>query len=150
MADADEFVDQADIRVTMIWPKGLKARVRDLTGSRGLTAFVVNAVLERLRDFDSTVIQTERDDARRLTQALVERIQTSGNTALLQSLRLPEWIDGAPTRHVRRPQAPPAATPPAVRASPITHASVSTREPTSQRCPRCGNEMVGSECWTCA
>ena len=45
-------------RLTMQWPDGLKAQVRDKTGARGLTGFVVEAVKAKL--FDQAIPACDR------------------------------------------------------------------------------------------
>jgi len=108
-------------RVNMNWPTGLKERVRELVGTRGLTGFVVEAVETRLSGEDRVKsLEKEVDELRYLAQLLADRYVMGGDhedrEAFLMELELPTWLrtDGWPTnlaRQVPKPDAPPVHVP---------------------------------------
>lgn len=103
-------------RVTMVWPKSLKAAVRDKVGPRGLTDFAVAAVERHLTDADPIAASSEEvGELRHLCQLLADRLAMGGTDEdrreALMELELSDWLEttGWPTEMAKlvRPAAPP-------------------------------------------
>ena len=77
-------------RVTMIWPQDLHAQVRARVHSRGLTAWVLDAVRARLNE-------TPDADMRELVQRMANSIALGGDyedrEMAIHMLDLPDWVD---------------------------------------------------------
>lgn len=92
-------------RVTMVWPKDLKERVREKVGARGLTNFALEAVERHLEDADPiSEAGEEVGELRHLCQLLADRVAMGGDDemrreALMELSGLPEWFEvtGWPT-----------------------------------------------------
>ena len=120
-------------RVNMNWPPGLKDRIREHAGARGVTEFVVTACEVRLVDEDRVkTLEKEVDELRYLAQLLADRYVMGGDhedrEAFLMEVDLPSWMstDGWPANlakqvireHVPLPPTPeeriPSPPPPVV------------------------------------
>lgn len=108
-------------RVNMNWPLGLKERVSEHVGARGLTEFVVGAVETRLVDEDRVkTLEKEVDELRYLAQLLADRYVMGGDhenrETFLMEVDLPSWIrtEGWPTdlaKQVQKDHIPEVHTP---------------------------------------
>lgn len=90
-------------RVNMNWPLGLKDRVAELVGSRGVTKFTVEAVETRLAGEDRVrILEKDLDELKWLCQLLADRYAMGGEhddrRAQLMEVELPAWLrtDGWP------------------------------------------------------
>lgn len=84
-------------RVNMNWPPGLKDRIREHAGARGVTEFVVTACEVRLVDEDRVkTLEKEVDELRYLAQLLADRYVMGGDhedrEAFLMEVDLPSWM----------------------------------------------------------
>lgn len=106
-------------RVNMNWPLGLKDQVVALTGPRGVTKFVVEAVETRLTGEDRVKnLQKEVDELRYFTQLVLDRYVMGGDhenrESFLMELDLPAWLrsDGWPSELAKLiPRKDPVAEP---------------------------------------
>lgn len=132
-------------RVSMQWPKPLKAEVRERVGARGLTEFVLDAVRLHL-DGGAQRAQTdaqEINELKWLVQQLADRVAIGGDADVrksgLMELELPAWIDtsGWPADMAALVKVPVA--------SPVSD------EPERQECPQHAKtfHVVGGECPKC-
>jgi len=151
-------------RVVMVWPKDLKDKVRDRAGHRGITEFVTKAVetylgevpkpdSENKRVFvpDSAVASTlsepqetpihKPNKAAAAPESAPEPEDpgaqdlphdTSGRDDLFA--RLMAKTGGGVDFDAMKAQLKPASEIP---------------KPQKDSCPRCGEELVDGECWTC-
>jgi anaerobic glycerol-3-phosphate dehydrogenase len=136
---------QAEItteRVSMVWPADLKAEVRQLVGSRGLTDFTLDAVRDKLGrlergepepveagEADEPVADRVAPDARRPRAA--EPNETL-DPAAVAKLPLSERMRYARTLIDKR------------------EGNDTTDDVGARRlCSQCKDELVNGECWTC-
>lgn len=157
-------------RVTMLWPINFKARVRDEVGGRGLTAFVIEAVEEKLTGVQKIAdLQRQLDEtkffAQQLADIVVRDSPYEGAFEALQNLAgLPDWLDttGWPERIARLVPEEPEPTPAPqtdVRAAALLGSipglvRASEVEPPPaheelERCLTCNEPLVEGECWIC-
>lgn len=139
-------------RVSMIWPADLKERVRTLVGGRGLTEFTVDAVRQRLAAMaeapehrnghtppDSApepVPEPEPEEP----EPKVEPEQTAGfamDPAEVVKLPLAQRMNYARSLIQGRE---------GVGAPSGLAAELAAQD---GRCPKCHDELVNGECWTC-
>jgi hypothetical protein len=136
---ADPAIDATE-RVSMVWPAELKATVRQLVGSRGLTDFTLDAVRDKLGQLDRTSepdLPDERPDEPVADNTIGHALQA--RKAELDSIPNPVEVAKLPLvermRYARdlieRREGPGAVT---------TAGGV---------CSKCGDELVNDECWTC-
>jgi hypothetical protein len=158
-------------RVTQIWPKDLKAALREFTGARGMTDFTVDAVRRAL----ATAQQTEQRLARAAAAAMgqevdgppsrpvaqdqgqqqesvAERGLTSDSTIIDLQRRAAEA--GIDLQLGLRPRDPDTGLDEAGETKPhqlVSHPAAATVEVrTEGRCPICqDDELVAGECWSC-
>jgi hypothetical protein len=134
-------------RVSMLWPADLKEQVRRLVGGRGLTEFTVDAVRDKLTQVKPSAVTASEPE--QPTPDEPERSHPGGP---------------APTEPAAEPGLEPAevAKLPLARRMAYARAMIQEREgvgePTGltadlaaqqNRCPRCRDELVDGECWSC-
>lgn len=98
MSEKETPVESA--RVAMNFPKDLKAEIQEITGVRGMTAWVVEACQERLSGVpgETRVLgpTSELMEARKLAQLLADHLAHSEDTPIphrvLQETELPTWL----------------------------------------------------------
>lgn len=84
-------------RVNMNWPIGLKDRVVEITGARGVTQFAIEAVEQRLSSEDrAQLLEKEINELRYFSQLVLDRYVMGGDhenrEAFLMELDLPAWL----------------------------------------------------------
>lgn len=94
-----EVEDKPNERVTMEWPKELKAQVRDKVGPRGLTEFTIEAVNIHLSGTNERIKEQELElnSTKHLVQLLADRLAMGGDPvdrlSSMMEIDLPAWID---------------------------------------------------------
>lgn len=94
-----EVEEKPNERVTMEWPKELKAKVRDKVGPRGLTEFVVEAVGIHLAGTNERIKEQELElnSTKHLVQLLADRLAMGGDPvdrlSSMMEVELPSWVD---------------------------------------------------------
>lgn len=87
-------------RVTMEWPKDLKAQVRDKVGPRGLTEFTLDAVALHLQGGSDVALKAqerELNEAKEFIQLLADRLAMGGSPEdrlqAMMEIEFPFWVD---------------------------------------------------------
>jgi hypothetical protein len=131
-------------RVTMIWPKVTKEKVRQLAGTRGLTQFTLEAVTEKIDKHYGVTMQEVSDEDREVLA--VESPASHAERLSEMPLDLPH------DRFAKEPQSEEERQRVIanLKGMGLTPASEITPPARPESCQKCGGELIDGECWNCS